>query len=50
MTTPTCHPDRRHLALGLCASCYQVRYKQARHPVPRMRQGPATYVIWLPAT
>lgn len=28
---PTCHPDRRHLAKGLCKRCYDSQYIQARY-------------------
>lgn len=29
--TPTCHPNRRHAARGLCQSCYQLKWRQERH-------------------
>lgn len=27
---PTCHPDRRHKAHGLCAACYHTRRRSKR--------------------
>src|SRR3990167_8748410 len=27
---PTCHPDRRHQALGLCSNCYRIEYTKRR--------------------
>ena len=27
---PNCHTDRKHLAKGLCASCYQMQYIRER--------------------
>jgi len=28
MKYATCHPERKHLAKGLCASCYQLQYQR----------------------
>lgn len=30
--TPTCHPERQHLALGLCSPCWRRQYRRA-HPI-----------------
>lgn len=30
VTAPTCHPEKEHQAHGLCTSCYQKAYKDAR--------------------
>ena len=27
---PTCHPERKHGALGLCENCYQAEYNRSR--------------------
>ena len=34
---PTCHPERKHMALGLCGACYQ-RRQTARHPERKRAQ------------
>lgn len=41
--TPTCHPDRKHRAHGLCGACYQreLRAKQRGLPPPPMDEPPS---------
>lgn len=35
----TCHPNRKHLALGLCASCYDLQYKNKNPNVRKSRNS-----------
>lgn len=37
MTYAVCHADREHIAHGLCATCYQIRYR--KDGKPRKRQN-----------
>src|SRR5258706_10222847 len=43
---PECHPDRKHGALGLCESCYQVAWRKKAAELRTEDEQKAYSAVW----